>query len=400
MLFKKNRCMAGVALGPSELVFVGDTEKPDLNDISHLESLRVQENLTPLLTAKSKIFTVLCEAEKEKIEGWRQNLECPLDESLLSPRSPRSLATVSPGTLSPCPLSVQRESDTCKTAPVLRERSGVKSVTHNGATPENSFAPEAASPRSGIGRQETSVRIQQPPKPVEMRCFGLTFITDVENNCIQVVRADGKHIRRFGSFGKELGQFNAMQGILVDDEDMLIYVVDTYNHRIQVFEFHSSDASDLKFVRVIGKFGSEDGLFNYPVGMTVDRESKTLIVADTGNDRIQILTMEGEHMSSFGLLGKHETNSNGVPLFKLPYDVTVIARQIYVTDHGNHRIQVLTMDGKHVRSLGSNGTKTGMFVHPRRLMKSPSGLLMVSDQENNRVQILSADCDVEDTSFT
>jgi hypothetical protein len=68
------------------------------------------------------------------------------------------------------------------------------------------------------------------------------------------------------------------------------------------------------------------------------------------------------------------------PLFKLPYDVLVINEKIYVTDHGNHRIQVLTMDGLHVRSLGSHGTKTGMFVGPRRMMEGPSGLLLVSDQ--------------------
>ena len=341
--------MAGVVLGPSGLFFVGDSA--EMQDISHLANLRLQDH-TPKLTENSKILTVLCESEKEKIEAWRANMAAPEEERIRSPRT-AELTSATPFPSESAPLRQQ-----C-----------FASVTSR-------LSPDVV--------QEIQ-QIFSSPRQVAMRCRGLTFIADVENHCIQVLRADGRHVRRFGTFGKELGQFNALQSLVVDDEEMLIYVTDTYNHRIQVLETRLADASDMKVIRVIGAFGQDDGSFNYPVGLTLLRstdqsEINKLIVADTCNDRIQILSTAGKHISSFGRMGKHETNDAGVPLFKLPHDICVIAGQIYVSDYGNHRIQVLTMDGKHVRSLGSHGTKTGMFVNPRRLMRGPSGILLVTDQ--------------------
>jgi hypothetical protein len=341
--------MAGVVLGPSGLFFVGDAA--EMQDMSHLANLRLQDH-TPKMTENSKILTVLCESEKEKIEAWRANMAAPEEERIRSPRT-AELTSATPFPSESAPLRQQ-----CFTSVTSR------------------LSPDVV--------QETQ-QIFSPPRQVQMRCRGLTFIADVENHCIQVLRADGRHVRRFGTFGKEFGQFNALQSLVVDDEEMLIYVTDTYNHRIQVLETRLADASDMKVIRVIGAFGQDDGFFNYPVGLTLLRstdqsEINKIIVADTCNDRIQILSTAGKHISSFGRMGKHETNDAGVPLFKLPHDICVIAEKIYVSDYGNHRIQVLTIDGKHVRSLGSHGTKTGMFVNPRRLMRGPSGILLVTDQ--------------------
>ena len=54
---------------------------------------------------------------------------------------------------------------------------------------------------------------------------------------------------------------------------------------------------------------------------------------------------------------------------------------------GNHRVQVATLDGRFVRSLGSVGSGLGEFVRPRGVVCAPGGLLLVSDQENLRVQV-------------
>jgi DNA-binding beta-propeller fold protein YncE len=380
--------MAGVALGPSGLFFVGDADtSPEEQDMAHLEDLRMQD-ITPELKEKSKILTVLCESEKEKTEAWRRAM-MDVNETATSPRSPIDAKRVHTGVESPSPSGAERGQGNVSLA---------RTVSRDGVVYERSFSPGLGSPIGSQGNLETRFIPASAPRSVQMRCWGLTFIADIENHCIQILRADGRHVRRVGGFGKEPGQFNALQGLVVDDEEMIIYVADTYNHRIQVFETHSPDASDMKVVRIIGEFGKEDGLFNYPVGLTLHGDQ--LFVADTGNDRIQILSKEGEHIRSIGLLGKHETNKTGEPLFKLPHDVCIIGKTLYVTDLGNHRIQVLTLDGAHIRSLGSNGTKTGLFVNPRRLMRGPSGLLLVTDQENSRVQILSADTDLEDSSFT
>ena len=50
-------------------------------------------------------------------------------------------------------------------------------------------------------------------------------------------------------------------------------------------------------------------------------------------------------------------------------------------------MQVATLDGRFVRSLGSVGSGLGEFVRPRGVVCAPGGLLLVSDQENLRVQV-------------
>ena len=437
--------MAGVALGPSGLFFLGDQDNADLQDTSHLEWLRMQDT-TPHLLADSEIRAVLCAAEKEKTEAWRLAMGIGNADADQGKGSPKEGATA--------PVRGQTSQTTlgAPAGPSAGDKFSRKVVLDT-LTREHLYSPLLESPASQ-SKQEASLSSTTMPKSVEMRCWGLTFIADVENHCLQVLRADGKHVRRFGTLGQEPGNFNALQDLVVhheqnveeNHEEMLIYVADTYNHRIQVFYVGSPDASDLKVVRIIGGFGTEDGRFNYPAGITLHRETQMLIVADTGNDRIQILTTSGEHLKSIGLLGKHETNKQATlglkwknvgacqpakglqlksealvsvlrnkteltkeelgkvgegeladdvyikvdesyfamadaqPLFKLPYDVLVINNKLYVTDHGNHRIQVLTMDGQHVRSLGSHGGKTGMFMGPRRMMQGPAGLLLVTDQ--------------------
>ena len=50
-------------------------------------------------------------------------------------------------------------------------------------------------------------------------------------------------------------------------------------------------------------------------------------------------------------------------------------------------MQVATLEGRFVRALGSVGSGLGEFVRPRGLVCAPGGLLLVSDQENLRVQV-------------
>jgi len=54
---------------------------------------------------------------------------------------------------------------------------------------------------------------------------------------------------------------------------------------------------------------------------------------------------------------------------------------------GNHRVQVLTIDGDYIRSLGTKGDAIGEFLRPRSVLATSLGVILVSDQENTRVQV-------------
>ena len=91
---------------------------------------------------------------------------------------------------------------------------------------------------------------------------------------------------------KEEGSFNAPTELAIDSQDQ-IYVLDTGNHRIQVF------SEEGQFLRVIGKQGKEVGNFFQPTDLAID-EADYLYVADGGNHRIQVFHPKGPNMFAFG----------------------------------------------------------------------------------------------------
>lgn len=84
---------------------------------------------------------------------------------------------------------------------------------------------------------------------------------------------------KWGSSGSGEGQFDSPFGVAVDGSGN-VYVVDTYNHRIQKFDTYGA------FLAKWGSQGSGDGQFDGPVGVAVD-SSGNVYVTDTGNSRIQ-----------------------------------------------------------------------------------------------------------------
>ena len=72
-------------------------------------------------------------------------------------------------------------------------------------------------------------------------------------------------------------------------KDNEIFVCDSNNHRIQVFD------KDLNFIRILGRYGRDKGCFNYPVDLDFD-EDGNIYVTEQDNYRIQILTPCGEHI--------------------------------------------------------------------------------------------------------
>ncbi len=136
---------------------------------------------------------------------------------------------------------------------------------------------------------------------------GNVYVADSGNEKIQKFTPDGQFILSWGTPGSEIGQFDEPGGVAIDSDDN-VFVTDINNHRIQVF------TSDGKFIKQIGSNeassegqesdselitpsgsstetccseGTADGQFNQPEGVDIDPQNR-VIVADTGNNRIQI----------------------------------------------------------------------------------------------------------------
>jgi DNA-binding beta-propeller fold protein YncE len=124
------------------------------------------------------------------------------------------------------------------------------------------------------------------------------YVSDIELDQVLVYDADSlKLIRKMGTTGHnhELttpGDFAKPTGLAVDHDGDL-YVADTMNNRIEVFD------ADGKFIRTFGKAGDGPGYFARPKGVAVDSDDH-IWVADGVQDRVQVFNKEAQLLIAFG----------------------------------------------------------------------------------------------------
>ncbi|NOR15646.1 MAG: 6-bladed beta-propeller [Candidatus Aminicenantes bacterium] len=93
-------------------------------------------------------------------------------------------------------------------------------------------------------------------------------------------------------FGEgESDYFHRPSDIEIDLKQSLVYIADSGNQRIVVFDL------DGNFVRTLGQKGQGPGEFNNPTGLCVDDNSR-IVVADYQNNRIQIFSPEGKFLQN------------------------------------------------------------------------------------------------------
>ncbi|MCB0036375.1 MAG: TIGR03663 family protein, partial [Anaerolineales bacterium] len=178
------------------------------------------------------------------------------------------------------------------------------------------------------------------------------------------------------------GELNTPRNAAVGPDGRL-YVADSGNHRIAVFE-------DGVLVNSFGQFGALEGEFNEPWGLAVDDEF--VYVADTWNHRLQKFTLEGEFVAVLGQSGSIDPNSaaSGGGLFFGPRDIALLSdNRLAITDTGNHRIQIFDRDGNFLQAFGGLGPLAGQFFEPVGLESRPDGMLYVADTWNARIQMIN-----------
>ena len=110
-------------------------------------------------------------------------------------------------------------------------------------------------------------------------------------------------VEEFGSTGADEGEFDDPLGLAYDSVNDLLYVSDSDNDRIQIFEIVDGNTcpsgteevvDGVCFVEEFGSTGNEEGQFDTPMGITLDTTNDLLAVADSDNDRIQVFSLNSE----------------------------------------------------------------------------------------------------------
>jgi DNA-binding beta-propeller fold protein YncE len=193
-------------------------------------------------------------------------------------------------------------------------------------------------------------------------------------------------VTAWGEEGAGQGQFTNPIGIALTDRE--IFVSDTGNNRIQVFSLNGES------LQTFGSSGSGPARFDAPGGVAVDGNDR-LYVADFYNQRIQVLAGDGSFISQYGETGELSIRAGR---FNYPTDVAVLAdNSLVVADAYNDRIQVFGPDGKFIRKWGGlfgmniSGSRPGWFKTATGVTVGPENNIFVADFYNHRIQKFTSD---------
>ncbi len=169
---------------------------------------------------------------------------------------------------------------------------------------------------------------------------GRVYVSDI--HAVKVFSAEGKLVAEIGRQGTGPGEFaNEVIGLAINSHDEL-YVVDEGQARVQVFTLAGA------VLRVFGEYGSADGQFLEPQGITID-ELGLVYVADKQRNDVQVFSRGGEYLYRIGKSG-----ATGADLSE-PESMAIHRGRLYVADEANHRVQIFDLRGKHLGSLPHSG---------------------------------------------
>lgn len=201
---------------------------------------------------------------------------------------------------------------------------------------------------------------------------GIVFVADSKQDKVYGINKES------GKVMMELGKLKEMSnpsGMVYDEERERLYISDTQNHIIRVFD------KDGKPLFTIGKRGAEDGEFNFPSYLAIDKNGR-LFVADTLNFRVQIFDQDGRFLKKFGRLG----DVSGT--FSRPYGIGVDSEgHVYVVDSAFNNFQIFDEDGRLLLWVGHVGRKEGEFFLPQGMFIDANDKIYIADTFNARVQV-------------
>lgn len=219
------------------------------------------------------------------------------------------------------------------------------------------------------------------PFDVELDSRGRLYIADTKGNSVLVLDADEKLVLKLGTgeATAKPGSFHQPHFVAVDEQRGLIYVADTHNHRIQVF----NQSGEL--LRIFGEHGRSPGQFHYPAGLAVD-ERGHLFAMNWSGAFVNEFDPEGKFLQAHGQRGSAPGEFNDA------YSVVHHQGSFWVVDTFNSRLQKFSPEWEVTDIVDhGEGTDIHQLNHPTDLGVDGQGYLYVADWKNDRVLKLAPD---------
>jgi DNA-binding beta-propeller fold protein YncE len=194
------------------------------------------------------------------------------------------------------------------------------------------------------------------PSQVWVASDDLVFVAEYGNDRVHVLTP---RLDFHGFVG--VGQLSGPVGVCADGD---VIVVPEAVHRISTFK-----RGDGALLRRFGSEGRGNGQLKYPRGLCFMFGHRHVAVADCGNNRVSVFSVEGEFVRHVGA-GK----------LSLPSGVACSAfDELVVADSGNLRVVVFSASGEMLRKMG-DGRFTGVAMHGGTIFAQTCGVTAVSDE--------------------
>ncbi len=232
---------------------------------------------------------------------------------------------------------------------------------------------------SGADNPQPPMGSFNEPWGIAVGSDGSIYVTDTWNHRIQKFKPDGTFLQAWGTLadtgGKASGaegNFYGPRGIAIDREGHVL-VADTGNKRIQIFDAQG------QFIQQFGGGGLNPGSLDEPVGIAVDAQNN-IVVADTWNGRVQVFDPHGQPLKNWPIDGWLDKDLAGKPYLAVDGQ-----GRVYVTDEASKRVLVFDGNGQYLGSFGQYAMDTRGFVAPGGIAIDPAGDVYVVDTGSGRV---------------
>ena len=218
------------------------------------------------------------------------------------------------------------------------------------------------------------------------------------SNCIN---DDPSAFSLTGTLGRASGEFKMPNAIGISAKKGRIYVVDSNAHiqadavsgqitvdpeayHIKVYDLAGNALTALHF----GKYGKEDGQFEFPVDLVVDDLSGTIYIGDNTNGRVQYFDLDGQYKGKFGGSVFGGSDSKLVRLQGLHVDKN---GWVYAADAFQGEVKVFTLTGDYLTKIGVFGKGAGQLDNPIGVTVNKDGKLYITSSNSEKVEIYALD---------
>ena len=194
-------------------------------------------------------------------------------------------------------------------------------------------------------------------------------VSDCGSHQVKKYSLQGEFLSVIGCHGDKNGQFKYPTGLAFNN-NKLLYVVDTYNSRVQVFQ------EDNTFTFSFGKRGNNPGQFQSPVRIAIDPNNNVL-VTDHYAKCIHLFTHDGQFIQTI--------NSD------TPFAITISPTGYLITSHDedDNKIRVWSPTYQLINQFGKLGSKQGEFKAITGMAIDSSGTIYVAELGNKILQVIS-----------